>query len=152
MTLFIGADHRGFQFKKKLITKLQNEGYRCMDTGAFNEKESSDYPVFAFDVSKRVAAAKKTRGILICMTGIGNAIAANKVCGIRAALCYNEEAARLSRAHNDANVLVLPAKFVSFSKALKICKAWLKASFEGGRHARRVNMIKRYEKSKTKRK
>jgi len=100
----------------------------------------------AADVARAVGRGRADRGILICKSGIGNSIAANKVRRVRAALCYNLKAARLSRRHNDANVLVLGALFVSAPKAKKICAAWLKTDFEGGRHERRLKKIERIEK------
>ena len=105
-----------------------------------------DYPKISYDVATRVANSKSARGILICMTGLGHSIAANKVPGAYAALCYNKEAAALSRQHNNANVLVLGAKFVGESEMLEIIKVWLNAKFEGGRHLRRVKQIKEIEK------
>ncbi len=146
MNIFIGADHRGFILKGKIGEFLKSKGYQVVDEGTHTEGAMCDYPKIAFKVAKKVAQSKNNRGILICMTGIGNAIAANKVRGIRAALCYNKEAAYLSRAHNDANVLVLGAKFVTQKELMAIITTWLKTEFEGGRHLRRVNQIKKMEK------
>lgn len=146
MKIFIGADHRGFKLKKKISAFLKAREFEVVDKGTYTEGVSCDYPAISCKVAKAVAQSKNTRGILVCMTGIGHAIAANKVRGIRAALCYNKKAALLSRTHNDANVLVLGAKFVRQKELFDIVRIWLKAPFEGGRHLRRVNQIRRIEK------
>ncbi|MDP3142951.1 MAG: ribose 5-phosphate isomerase B [Candidatus Omnitrophota bacterium] len=143
-TVFVGADHRGFKLKAKIIKFLQDKKLLAIDVGAFNE-EPCDYPLIAFKLAKNVAASKRNRGILVCKTGIGDSIAANKVKGMRAALCYNTKAARLSREHNDANVLVLGSDFVKEKDAQKIINIWLKTKFQGGRHLRRVNQIRKFE-------
>jgi ribose 5-phosphate isomerase B len=142
----IGSDHGGFVLKQKLVAHLKSRGVRVKDFGTFSEA-SVDYPDTAYAVSAAVARKKARRGILICKTGIGNSIAANKLRGVRAALCYNAKAAVLSRRHNDANVLVLGALFVPWAKAKKITDAWLATDFEGGRHGRRLEKIERIEKS-----
>lgn len=142
----IGADHRGFKLKEKIKSLLKAKGFRVKDVGAFSS-EPCDYPQIAFKVAEDVAKIKNGKGLLICKTGIGDCIAANKVRGIRAALCYNMKAAHLSRQHNDANILVLGSDFVKEKLAKKIIEAWLKADFEGGRHLRRVNQIKSFEKN-----
>jgi ribose 5-phosphate isomerase B len=144
-TLAIGCDHGGFSLKEALAPYLRRRGWTVRDFGAFSET-SMDYPDTAVQVACAVASGRTRRGILICKSGIGNSIAANKVRGVRAALCYNLKAARMSRRHNDANVLVLGALFVSRALAKKICDAWLKTAFEGGRHARRLRKIERIEK------
>jgi len=117
-----------------------------VDVGTHDEGVMCDYPKISYDVATRVAKSKSARGILICMTGIGHSIAANKIPGAYAALCYNKEAAAFSRQHNNANVLVLGAKFVGESEMFEIIKIWLNAKFEGGRHLRRVKQIKEIEK------
>jgi ribose 5-phosphate isomerase B len=154
MKIYIGADHRGFHLKKKIVFFLAKQGFSVVDMGTHEEGKSCDYPLISHDVAKAVASTKEGRGILVCMTGIGNAIAANKVPGVRAALCYNKKAAFLSRTHNDSNVLVLGAKFVKSKELLQIVTIWLTSSFEGGRHLRRVNQIRaierRYSNSKRK--
>ena len=146
MKIFIGADHRGFSLKKKLRPFLTSLGCEVIDMGSFSSTKKSDYPLISFKVAQNVARTKGSKGILICWTGIGNTIAADKVRGVRAALCYNKQTALLSRAHNDANVLVMGAKFVRVKDALLMTKAWLKASFESGRHSRRVNQIQSFER------
>jgi len=140
MKIALGADHKGFQYKEKVKKFLQGKGYEVIDFGTFSE-ESADYPDFGFKVAKAVANKEAERGILFCWSGIGMCISANKIKGIRAALCLNEEMARLSREHNDSNVLSLSAKFIPEEKLLKIVEVWLNTSFEGGRHQRRLDKI-----------
>ena len=149
MKIFIGADHRGFKLKQKVIGFLRKQGHQVTDVGSYNE-ESCDYPLISCKVASAVAKTKNARGILVCLTGIGHSIAANKVPGALAALCYNKEAAVLSRRHNNANVLVLGAKFVNPKQFKSIIMAWLNTAFEGGRHLRRVKQIKQIEKNKGK--
>jgi len=144
-TIFIGADHRGFKLKERIIKFLRDRKLLVIDVGAFNDAPC-DYPLIVFKLGKNVAASTRNRGILICKTGIGDSIAANKVKGVRAALCYNQKAARLSRKHNDANVLVLGSDFVKEKAARKIINIWLKTEFQGGRHLRRVRQIKEFER------
>jgi RpiB/LacA/LacB family sugar-phosphate isomerase len=148
VNIYIGADHRGFFHKKKIIKILQNLSYSVNDMGTETSKESSDYPVIAYKVATRVAEDKGSRGILVCMTGIGQSIAANKVKGAYAALCYNVAAARFSRLHNNANILVLSAKFVPAKMLPKIIKMWLTTDFEGGRHERRFHQIQDIEQGR----
>jgi len=143
-TVYVGADHRGFRLKSKIIKFLQAKKLLAIDVGTFSD-EPCDYPLIAFKLAKNVAASAKNRGILVCKTGIGDSIAANKVKGVRAALCYNAKAARLSREHNDSNVLVLGSDFVKEKDAKKIISIWLKTQFAGGRHLRRVNQIRKFE-------
>ncbi|MGE5280696.1 MAG: ribose 5-phosphate isomerase B [Deltaproteobacteria bacterium] len=143
--LAIGCDHGGFPLKEALVPYLRRLGWKVDDRGTFSE-ESMDYPDTAEAVAVAVGAGRAARGILICKSGIGNAIVANKVRRVRAALCYNLEAARLSRRHNDANVLVIGALFVTPAAARRMCKEWLETAFEGGRHLRRLKKIERIEK------
>lgn len=143
--IIIGSDHRGFKMKEKIIKFLSAKGYNMKDVGTHNEA-SCDYPKFAFDVAKHVSKSNFNKGILVCKTGIGNSIVANKVPGIRAALCYNLKAARLSREHNDANVLVLGTDFVSIAVLKRILGVWLKTEFSAGRHQRRIRQINNIEK------
>src|SRR3989338_6316082 len=150
MRIFIGADHRGFKLKNKIASMLPRAKYDVVDLGAFTDETPCDYPQLSYKVGTAVARTKDSRGILVCMTGIGHAIAANKVRGVYAALCYNREAAILSRRHNNANVLVLGAKFVPEKNFPGIIKVWLKTQFEGGRHLRRVQQIKEIEKKYSK--
>lgn len=140
MKIAIGADHGGFRLKQRLIKFLKQEGYAVKDFGAFSE-EPCDYPLIGYKVSKVVSQGKFPRGILICKTGLGMSMVANKVRGVRAALCDRIDIARSSRQHNDANVLVLAANLVSAAKAKEIVKIWLSTNALGGRHRRRVNQI-----------
>ena len=140
----IGCDHRGFGLKELIISFLQNEGYSYQDFGCYSA-EPVDYPDIAQKVGQAVASGNFDQGILICSTGIGMCIAANKIKGIRAALCYNVFAAQRARQHNDANVLCLGGEDVDTSLALEIVKTFLTTDFEAGRHARRVNKIRSLE-------
>ena len=149
MKIFLGADHRGFRLKNKIRDFLKKEGYSTIDLGTHQDGVPCDYPQISYEVASWVAAAKGSRGILVCMTGIGNAIVANKVRGVYAALCYNRKAALLSREHNNANVLVLGAQFVSVKELMQILKVWLKTPFAGGRHLRRVKQIRAIERKVT---
>jgi len=151
LKIFIGADHRGFELKSKIKNILLKRGYDVEDVGTFGLEPPCDYPKISYEVAHRVAQKKDSRGILVCMTGIGHAIAANKVPGAYAALCYNKKAALLSREHNNANILVLGAKFVSPREMLSMIDVWLKTKFAGGRHLRRVRQIKKIEKEMCKR-
>lgn len=146
MKIFIGADHRGYKLKDKIIRLLAKDKHTVVDMGTDTDNPPCDYPKISAKVAKAVASSNDARGILVCMSGIGHSIAANKVRGAYAALCYNKTAARLSREHNNANVLVLGAKFVPQKDMTGIIKTWLKTPFSGGRHQRRVSQIKRIEK------
>lgn len=139
-TIPIGADHAGFVLKEKIITFLQAKGYQVVDYGCFSE-ESIDYPDFAHPVAEKVLQNKDMIGILICGSGNGINMTANKHKGIRGALCWNPEIAKLARQHNDANILSLPARFISDEEALVIVKTFLDTAFEGGRHQRRIDKI-----------
>lgn len=140
MKVAIGADHAGFEYKERLKKYLQKNGYDVKDFGT-NSPESADYPDFAHPVSEAVENKEFELGVLVCGSANGVAITANKHQGIRAAICWNEELAALSRQHNDANIVCLPARFVSYELAEKITDRFLKEKFEGGRHAKRVNKI-----------
>jgi ribose 5-phosphate isomerase B len=140
MKIALGADHKGYQYKEKVKKFFQGKGYEIKDFGTFSE-ESVDYPDFGFKVAKAVSNGDAERGILFCWSGIGMCISANKIKGVRAALCLNEEMAKLSREHNDSNVLSLSAKFIPEEKLLKIVEVWLNTPFEGGRHQRRLDKI-----------
>lgn len=146
MKIFIGADHRGVGFKRKIMMALEQMGYEATDLGAYDAKKSCDYPKIAREVATAVASTRNSRGVLVCMSGIGQAIAANKVNGAYAALCYNSKAAKLSRQHNNANILVMGSKFVESQEIPKILRVFLNTAFEGGRHQRRVNQIKKMER------
>ena len=146
MKIFIGADHRGFELKSRIIRFLKTLRHTVIDVGSYDAGTICDYPPISCEVATRVVKTKGSRGILACMTGIGHSIAANKVAGSYAALCYTKEAVVLSRQHNNANVLVLGAKFVDPDELEEIIKLWLNTEFEGGRHLRRVRQIKAIEK------
>ena len=134
----IGADHAGFEYKQSLVNFLDN--YQVKDYGTYS-KEATDYPDFAHPVALAVEKREFDFGILICGSANGVAITANKHSGIRAAICWTEELAQLARAHNDANILCIPARFVSVEVAQKMVVKFLKTIFEGGKHAIRVNKI-----------
>jgi ribose 5-phosphate isomerase B len=136
----IGADHAGFPLKERLKAELARLGYEPLDVGA-HSADSADYPDFAHEVAGRVKRGDAARGVLLCGTGLGMSYAANRHNGVRAAVAWTPEIARLAREHNDANVLVLPARFVSEEEGVRILRTWLDTGFEGGRHARRVAKI-----------
>jgi len=144
-TILIASDHGGFALKESLKPYLKSKGLIVKDLGPFSE-ERCDYPKFAYDLASKIGEGKFKRGILICKSGIGNSIVANRVPGARAALCHNEKCALLSRQHNDSNILVLGSIFVKPSLARKIAAIWLNTKFEGGRHKRRLNQLKEIEK------
>lgn len=141
----IGCDQAGFELKQVIIGHLKEKGYTLNDIGSF-QGESVDYPVYGEKVAREVAENRAEFGIVICGTGIGISLAANKVHGIRCALCGDTYSARMTRAHNDANMLSLGARVVGPMLALDIVDAFLTAEFEGGRHAKRVDMITQIEK------
>ena len=145
-TLVLGSDHGGFKLKQALIDYLKSKRITVVDAGCFDEN-SADYPLIAQNVAKKVASTKG-RGILICGTGIGMSIAANKVKGVRATLAYDPFTARMSRQHNDSNLLALGGRTTPLAKAKKIVDAWLSTEFEGGRHARRVRQIMAQDKKR----
>jgi len=136
----IGADHAGFELKEKVTEWLKRSGFEYKDYGTYSS-ESADYPDFSHPVALAVENKESDLGILICGSGNGVAITANKHQGIRAAICWLEELASLARQHNDANVLCLPARYISSELAMKIIDTFLNSSFEGGRHERRVKKI-----------
>lgn len=136
----IGADHAGFEEKEKIKKTLDELGIEYDDVGTASS-DSVDYPDFARQVAERVARGEAEQGLLFCGSGTGMAISANKVKGVRAAVAWSPDIARLAREHNNANVLALPARFVSEDEATAIVKAWFAADFEGGRHERRVEKI-----------
>ncbi len=144
MKIAIGADHAGFTLKEKIKEYLQNKGYSVCDYGTFSQA-SVDYPDFAKKVAAAVSAKECERGILVCGTGIGMSITANKFPGVYAALCYDEQTAKLSRAHNNSNVLTLGGRTMQAENAVKIIDTWLGTDFEGDRHERRFNKIKELE-------
>jgi ribose 5-phosphate isomerase B len=136
----IGADHAGFNLKGKIIEFLESKGYQVEDFGCFSE-ESIDYPDFAHPVAELIEQNTGMLGILICGSGNGINMTANKHKGIRSALCWNTEIAALARQHNDANIVALPARFISEQEALEIVETFLGTTFEGGRHQRRIDKI-----------
>jgi ribose 5-phosphate isomerase B len=140
MKIAIGGDHAGFEYKSKLVTFLTNLGHEVKDFGPYSA-ESCDYPDFVHPVAEAVESGTFDKGILICGSGNGIAITANKHQGIRAALAWQEEIAQLARSHNDANVLCMPARFIEYPLAEKTTKTFLTTEFEGGRHKNRVNKI-----------
>lgn len=140
----VSSDHRGIELKKNVIAWIKENGSQAVDFGP-NSEESVDYPDYALKTAQAVAQGKAERGIVICYSGIGVSVTANKIKGIRAALCQTVEQAELSRKHTDANVLALPAGFVKKDLAKKIVEAWLQTKFEGGRHERRILKIKEIE-------
>jgi ribose 5-phosphate isomerase B len=139
-TIAIGADHAGFEYKELLKKYLDSKGYTVKDYGTYGTA-SADYPDFAHPVATAVEKKEFNLGLLICGSANGIAITANKHQGIRAAICWQEELAQLARAHNNANILCLPARFISIELAEKILETFLKTDFEGGRHDRRVDKI-----------
>ena len=147
MKIAVGSDHRGFEVKRRVVTLLQQLGHDVTDVGT-EGKESVDYPDFAFLVAAEVSNGRADRGILICGSGIGMCIAANKVKGIRAAPCHDPITAEMSRRHNDANVLCLSADLLGAELIDRMIRIWLETPFDGGRHARRVEKITRYEEKK----
>jgi ribose 5-phosphate isomerase B len=142
--IIIGSDHAGFRLKEILKSYLIKSGFKVRDIGTYT-CERCDYPLIAYNLARAISTGKFTRGVLICNTGIGNSIVANRLPGVRAALCYNIKSARLSREHNDSNLLVLGAAFVDNSMAKRMLGVWLRTSFLGGRHKRRLNQIKAIE-------
>lgn len=139
-SISIASDHAGFELKQKMVRKLQGAGYQVDDLGAATDSPS-DYPDFAHPLARKISEGDASRGILLCGSGIGVDIVANRYPKVRAALAWTPEIAELSRRHNDSNVLVVPARFVSEEAALEMMERWLNTGFEGGRHARRVDKI-----------
>jgi len=140
LTIAIGCDHAGFSLKKPIMDYLEKQDYVILDMGTFSEN-SVDYPDFAHPVAFAVEEEKANIGILICGSANGVAMAANKHAGVRAAVCWNEEVTKLARTHNNANVLALPARFISVSQGIHMVEIFIETPFEGGRHARRVDKI-----------
>ena len=139
-TIAIGSDHAGFDLKEAIKKKLNTQGVIVIDFGT-NSSEPADYPDFAHPVANAVEKGAAPLGVLVCGSGNGVCMTANKHANIRAALCWNEELASLARSHNNANVLCLPSRYISTEKALSILDSFLNATFEGGRHERRVGKI-----------
>jgi RpiB/LacA/LacB family sugar-phosphate isomerase len=144
MRIIIGSDHAGFALKEAVKSYLSSAGYRVFDAGTHRE-ESVDYPDYGVLAAERVSSSEFEKGILICGSGMGMTIVANKFPGIRATLCLDEETARLSRQHNDSNILVLAGRKTEPAAAERIVKAWLETPFEGGRHQKRLDKIRQIE-------
>lgn len=140
MKIAIGSDHAGFQYKEKIKEFLQEQGHAVNDFGTFSE-EPVDYPVFIRPVAEAVARGEYERGIVLGGSGNGEAMMANRIKKVRCALCWNEELARLSRQHNDSNVLSLGQRVTPEQTVLEIVRVWLETPFEGGRHVRRIELL-----------
>lgn len=140
LRIAIGSDHGGYEYKEQIVSHLKEKGYECVDVGTYST-DSCDYPVIARAVTTKITTGEADRGILICGTGIGMSIVANKVKGIRAALCGDTFSARASRAHNNSNVLCLGERVIGINLAMDIVDIWLESKFEGDRHQRRVDMM-----------
>ena len=139
--ILIGADHAGFEMKKRLIEEMTREGFKPEDMGAPAEMPDDDYPDYAHPLARKISRGEVQRGILLCGSGIGVDIVANRYPHVRAALSWMPAIAELSRRHNNSNVLVIPSRFVSDDQAVEIMNRWLRTEFEGGRHERRVEKI-----------
>lgn len=148
MKIAIGADHAGFALKDHVRDALRLAGHEVMDAGT-DSAESADYPDFAGTVAHDVVRGAADRGILVCSTGVGMSIAANKVDGIRAAIAFNPDEVRLTRAHNDANIITIGARYTAPEMANEMVRIFLETPFEGGRHARRIGKIERLERKVT---
>lgn len=144
MKIAIGSDHAGYERKKELVSLLAELGHKVVDVGCYSE-DSCDYPDYAKKVARAVSLERANRGILVCGTGIGMGIAANKFPGVRAAVCWNSKTAALASEHNQANVLCLSGRFLSENLAEKIVRTWLNTPFVGGRHLRRIKKIAQIE-------
>ena len=140
MKIAIGSDHAGFRYKEKIKEFLQQRNHEVIDFGTFSE-EPVDYPLFIRPVAEAVARGEAERGIVLGGSGNGEAMAANRIKKVRCALCWNEEVARLARAHNDSNVLSLGERLIAEETALEIVRVWLETPFEGGRHIRRIQLL-----------
>ena len=147
MRIAIASDHRGYLLKERITSQLTASGYDVSNEGPSSD-ESVDYPDFAAAVARKVSEGKADRGILICGTGIGMAIVANKFSGVRAAPCVDEVSAKLSRQHNDLNVLCLSGDLLSVNTVDRVVQTWMETDFEGGRHERRVEKIREIERAK----
>lgn len=150
MKIAVGSDHGGFKLKQEVIAYIEAKGYQYEDFGTYSP-DSVDYPDVALKVAQEVAKGSFQRGILLCGTGIGIGIVANKVPGIRAALCHDTFSAKATREHNDANILTMGERVIGVGLALDILEAWLTTDFAGGRHQRRVDKIKAIEEEQANR-
>jgi len=141
--IYVGADHAGFDLKQKLVAELTKLGYEPVDVGPKKLDPADDFPDYAKPVAKAVSGGEVRRGVLTCGTGLGMVYTANRFPHVRAAVAWSPEIAELARKHNDANILVLPSRFVSETEGLEILHRWLDTKFEGGRHQRRVEKIEK---------
>lgn len=148
-TISLGADHGAYELKEKILVNLESQGYTVIDHGTESASDSVDYPAFAKPVCEDIQNGKCNRGILVCGTGIGMSIAANKFKGIRAALISDVFSARATREHNDSNVLCMGARVINHDRALDFVKIWLETDYEGGRHQRRLDLIAEIENSQS---
>ena len=144
MKISIGSDHAGFDYKQRLVDYLTSAGHEVIDHGT-DSSVSTDYPLFIIPTAESVARGEAERGIVLGGSGNGEAIAANKVKGIRCALCWNADTAELARRHNNANVLSIGERMIPFDTVLEIVEIWLRTPFDGGRHQRRIEELDRYE-------
>jgi len=147
LKIAIGSDHRGYPLKERLKELLSGDGHEIVDVGT-GSTDPADYPDSAFSVAEKTAGGEADRGIVICGSGIGTSIAANKVDGIRAALCRTVNDARMTRLHNDSNVLALSESSMDDERLEEMVRVWIETEFEGGRHQRRVDKITDYEKNR----
>ena len=139
--VYVGADHAGFELKQKLVGELRRLGYEPVDVGPATFDPADDFPDYAKPVAQAVSTGQAARGVLTCGTGLGMSYVANRYPHVRAAVVWSPEIAELSRRHNDANVLVLPSRYMSDDESLAILRRWLSTPFDGGRHQRRVEKI-----------
>jgi ribose 5-phosphate isomerase B len=146
MKISIGSDHAGFAYKQRIIAHLKEAGHEVLDCGT-HSPEPTDYPLFIIPAAEAVARGEADRGIVLGGSGNGEAIAANKVKGVRCALCWNNQTAEFSRRHNDANVLSIGERMTSIEIALDLVDIWLKTPFEGGRHRHRIDELDHYEET-----
>lgn len=144
MKVAIGSDHAGYEYKEMIKKYLEEKGFKVIDKGTYSD-ERVDYPLYAEEVAKSVASGEVEKGILICGTGIGMSIVANKIKGVRAALCPNNFMAEMARKHNNSNVLCLGQRVIGTDHALSIVDTFFNTDFEGGRHSSRVELIKQIE-------
>lgn len=145
----IGSDHGGYQFKEEIKKYLEEAGIEYKDFGT-NSEERTDYPIYAKEVARAIQTQKCDKGILICRSGFGMSIVANKYKGIRCAACYHEETAKQAKEHSNINILAIPADYVKISDAVKMIRIWLGSEFLGGRYSERLQMIEEIEKENMK--
>jgi ribose 5-phosphate isomerase B len=148
MKIGFGSDHAAIELKACLLEHLKSKGYECVDFGAYSPEEKMDYPIAGRKVAEAIRRGDIDRGVLVCGTGVGISLAANKVPGIRCALCHNSTTARLTREHNDANVLCFGERVIGAGLAMDLVDAFLDAEFMGGKHATRVDMFMAFEENR----